>query len=47
MLGNVINHFNLSQKQKVTESFNILENKSGVPEQVDKIYQQGRAKITN
>tara|TARA_S200002703_G_scaffold12468_2_gene11081 strand:+ start:5294 stop:7144 length:1851 start_codon:yes stop_codon:yes gene_type:complete len=32
LLGNVINHFNLSQKQKVTESFNILENKSGVPD---------------
>ena len=32
LLGNVINHFNLSPKQKVTESFNILENKSGVPD---------------
>lgn len=32
LLGNVINHFNLSQKQKVIESFNMLENKSGVPD---------------
>jgi len=31
LLGNVINH-NLSQRRNVTESFNILENKSGIPD---------------
>ena len=32
LLGNVINYFNLSPQQKVTESFVMSENKSGVPD---------------